>query len=85
MSGDDRTYFTSSMAVAAYLHGLSYGNGVTIRSARRTRGPKKFAFVFNDPQGVAPQMAIDFANSESRLFDDAMRSLKTILNGSNRS
>jgi hypothetical protein len=84
-TGND-TFVTSSMAVAAYLHEVRRNeHGVRIRSARRVNGPGRFEFVFYDPDGMAQRMAVEFANSESRQFDDGMRSIKTLLSSSGRS
>ena len=74
------TYRTQSMAVAAYLHRVRRGEfGIEISSARRINGPGRFEFVFKDPHHKAHDLAIEFSNSESAIFDDGMRSIKTLL------
>lgn len=71
------------MAVAAYLHRVRRGeHGILIKSARRVNGPGRFEFVFSDPSGMARELVVEFANSESALFDDGMRSIKTLLSSS---
>jgi hypothetical protein len=76
-------YMTQSMAVAAYLHKVRRGeHGVWIKSSKRINGPGRFEFVFSDPEGKAAALAVEFANSECALFDDGMRSIKTMLSDS---
>lgn len=84
MPGDG--YFcTDSMALAAYLHNVRKNeHGVSIKSAVKVNGPERFKFVFTDPDGMAGEMTMDYANSESRQFDDGMRSIKTLLYSSRR-
>lgn len=66
------TYSTSDIALAAYLK-LS---GLRLIECGRA---DKFNFVFEDPEGKAEQMAIEFINSDMRKYDDEMRSLKKII------
>lgn len=76
-------YITPSMAIAAYFHRVRRGeHDVWIHSARKVNGPKRFEFAFKDPQHVAANMATEFSNSESAIFDDGMRSIKTLLSSS---
>lgn len=76
----ERVFRTEFMAIAAYLHNVRKDeHGVSIKSARRINGPGRFEFIFSDPEGRAADMTVDFANSESRLFDDGMKSIKTML------
>jgi hypothetical protein len=82
---DERRFYTDNMAITAYLHKVRRGeHGIWMRSARRINGPGRFEFVFSDPEGKAAEMAMEFANSESCLFDDGMRSVKNMLSASDR-
>lgn len=65
-------YITSDIALAAYLKlkGL-----ILVDCSRHD----KFQFEFEDPNDEAQKLAIEFANSECRRFDDEMRSLKKII------
>lgn len=67
-----QTYTTSDIALAAYfkLKGLKL-----IDCSRQD----KFFFKFEDPNGKAEELALEFANSECRRYDDEMRSLKKII------
>ena len=65
-------YSTSDIALAAYLklRGL-----ILIECDRGD----KFNFVFDDPEGIAESLALEFANSDMRRYDDEMRSLKKVI------
>lgn len=65
-------FVTNSLALAAYL----LSKGVTIKKAT---GGRPFVFIFDDENDVCDQLAIDFLNSESSKFDDAMKKLKIML------
>lgn len=66
------TYSTSDIALAAYLklRGL-----ILIECDRGD----KFNFVFEDPEGIAGSLALEFVNSDMRRYDDEMRSLKKVI------
>ena len=51
--------------------------GLRIVSAAR-RGRHEFAFAFADPDQRWDDLEVEFTNSESRLFDDSMRSIKKL-------
>ncbi len=69
-----KTYETSDIGVAAYImmKGLKL-----IDASRDQRG--RFRFVFQDPQKIGQNLAVDFVNSESAKFDAHMKNLKNIL------
>ncbi len=73
MSKKKNTYFTSDIALAAYmrLRGLEllecYKDG------------QRFYFSFSDENHQTEQLALDFINSDCRRYDDEMRSLKKLL------
>ena len=69
---DKKTYTTSDIALAAYLK----LKGLQLIDCGRE---DKFFFTFEDPEGKAAQMSLDFANSDVRRYDDEMRSLKKII------
>ena len=69
---DTKTYTTSDIALAAYLK----LKGLQLVDCGRD---DKFFFTFEDPEDQAGQMALDFANSDARRYDDEMRSLKKII------
>lgn len=81
MPGDsDKRFRTERMEVTAYLHNVREGHhGVHIRAARRVNGTGRFEFIFSDPEGMAAEMAMEFASSESRQFDDGMKSVKGMM------
>ena len=80
MSQNNGVYRTQSMAIAAYLHRVRRGEyGIWIKSSKRISGPEKFEFVFSDPEHKANEIAVEFSNSDCALFDDGMRSIKTLL------
>ena len=66
-------FTTSDIALAAYLklRGLNL-----VECGRRDN---KFLFVFEDPEDKAGKLSLEFVNSETRRFDDEMRSLKKVI------
>lgn len=69
---NNKTYITSDIALAAYLKLC----GLKLIECTRE---DKFNFVFEDPKKEAESLALDFANSDMRRYDDEMRSLKKII------
>ncbi len=67
-----KTYTTSDIAVAAYLK----LKGLKLINCSRQ---DKFVFEFEDPNGQAGILSLEFINSEIRKYDDEMRSLKKII------
>jgi len=65
-------YITSDIALAAYLKLC----GLRLIECNRD---SKFNFVFEDPEDKAEKLALDFANSDMRRYDDEIRSLKKII------
>ena len=73
----ETTYITSDIALAAYLK----LRGLKLIGCERQ---DKFVFEFEDPEKQAEALALDFANSEIRRYDDEMRSLKKIIYSKNK-
>ena len=68
-------YFqTSDLAIAAYL----MMRGLKLSDASVQKGGR-FMFKFEDPDGKAFQMSIEYVNSESAKFDAHIKNLKNIL------
>lgn len=67
-------YATTDLAFAAYLQ----LNALEITKIERPAKGNKFTFVFLDPSGQAEELSYNFLRSESKRFDDAVRSLKTL-------
>jgi hypothetical protein len=65
---------TSDIAIAAYL----MMKGLKLQDARREKSGR-FKFVFEDPNSIARKLCVEFANSESALFDAHVKNLKNIL------
>ena len=67
-------YKTSDLSMAAYLmmQGMKLVNAVRSSSGQ-------FMFEFSDPNSNGQKFAIEFANSESAVFDNHIRNLKKIL------
>ncbi len=67
-------YNTSDIALAAYL--MMRGLKLTV-AERENSG--RFKFVFDDPEGKATSLAVDYINSEAAKFDAHVKNLKNIL------
>ena len=65
---------TSDIAIAAYL----MMKGLKLKSAGREK-TGRFKFAFEDPNGHAHLLCVEFVNSESALFDAHVKNLKNIL------
>jgi len=66
-------YTTSDIALAAYLK---------LKGSRLVdcgKDGQKFSFIFDDPNNICEDLALEFANSDCRRYDDEMRSLKKVL------
>ena len=69
-----KIYKTNDIATAAYL--LTKGLKIYHVDIDLTG---KYIFEFEDNQGVAFQLSIEFINSECSKFDNQMRNLRNIL------
>lgn len=63
-----------SFAAFAYLKGMTIVRAIEARG----RGNVEYAFGFADPAGQWDAICIEFANSESARFDNAVRTLKQL-------
>ena len=68
---------TADLAMAAYwkMKGLR-----VIKSNRCEQNSREFEFVFEDKNGIAEALSIEFANSEAQRFDAELRALKKLCN-----
>ena len=67
-------YETSDIGVAAYLMFKEIKlKDCSVSSSGR------FYFKFEDPHGIASELAMEFLNSEFSRFDDKMRTLRKML------
>jgi len=68
---------TQDLAAAAWLkmHGLR-----VLNAKRFGANGQGFEFTFADPENRAPQLLVDFANSEAQRYDSEVRSLKKLCN-----
>jgi hypothetical protein len=71
-----KTYKTSDIALAAYLK----LKGLRLIKCGKD---KKFEFIFEDGEGIAEELAMEFASSDIRKYDDEIRSLKKIIYSKN--
>ena len=69
-----KTYKTSDIGIAAFI----MMKGLKLIEAKRAQSGR-FSFVFEDPNDLAKQFAVDYVNSESARFDANMKNLKNIL------
>ena len=67
-------YKTSDLSIAAYL----MMKGMKLMNAFRSSNGQ-FMFEFDDPNSEGQKFAIEFANSESAVYDNHVRNLKKIL------
>ena len=65
---------TSDIALAAYL----MMQGLKLKNASREPSGR-FRFEFEDPDGTAPDHAVNYVNSEAAKFDAHVKNLKNIL------
>jgi|TARA_Y100000310_G_scaffold285182_1_gene308464 hypothetical protein len=67
----DTEHVTSDLALAAFLclRGLKL-----LSAGRETTG--RFKFVFEDPEGKADDLHVEYLSSEFVLFDNFLRNLK---------
>lgn len=71
-----QTYQTTDIAIAAYLK----IKGFRLIDAGLRKGQKGAHFYsFNDPDGQAHAMAVEFANSPEATYDAAHRALKKLV------
>ena len=73
-SGRTRTTNNLSLAAFAYMQGMEIAHG----SASVIRGRTNYRFVFVDSEDRWEAMCIEFANSESARYDNAVRQLKVL-------
>ena len=71
---DNNKYITSDLPLSAFL----MMNGLRLDDARRLPGGR-FEFIFDDPDGRARILAVNYVNSDFCKFDNHLRSLKKIL------
>lgn len=82
----DQTRVTDNLSFAAF----AYMRGLRIRKGaeQRSRGGVSYRFTFDDPStaefpgGRWDDLCIEFANSESALYDNAVRQLKLLCKNS---
>ena len=72
ITDDEQNYKTSDIALAAYIK----LKGLKLVQCSRDG---KFQFVFEDPEGKAEDLALEFVNSDIRKYDDEIRSLKKVI------
>jgi len=72
-SSTQNRYTTSDIALAAYLKLKG------VRLVDCGKDGQKFSFIFEDPSFSCEDLALEFANSDCRRYDDEMRSLKKVL------
>jgi len=70
----DRTYITSDIAISAYL----MLRGLKLLSATREVSGK-FRFEFEDPQGLAQSLVVEYITSEFCSFDTHLKNLKKLM------
>ena len=68
------TYKTSDLSIAAYL----MMQGLKLVDATRSSNGQ-FMFEFQDPNGDAVKLAIEFTGSDFAVYDNHVRNLKKIL------
>jgi len=73
------TWETSDLGTAAYIH----LKGLKLLGASRHTGGR-FVFRFSDPEGLGETYQVDYLNSECRLFDASVRSLKKLCHDGGR-
>lgn len=77
-------YEVDSLSVAAYclMNGLQLKE-VRFRDKERRIGPDK-VFVLEDPEGKAPNLSLEYYNSEFAAFDDSLKRVRGFLRASER-
>jgi len=70
----DKRYITSDIAISAYL----MLKGLKLLSATREVSGK-FRFEFEDSQGVAQGLVVEYISSEFCAFDTHLKNLKKLL------
>ena len=66
-------YETPDIATAAFL----LMKGFKILKAGKVSG--RYQFVFDDPQGTAQSVCLEFMNSECSRFDSCLRNLRSMV------
>lgn len=69
-----KEFKTSDLPLTAYL----VIRGFRLVSARKVASGR-FEFIIEDPNDEAPQLAIDYVNSDFCKFDNQIRTIKKIL------
>ena len=69
-----KNYKTSDIGIAAFI----MMKGLKLLEAKRSSSGR-FSFIFEDPNDIGRQYAVDYVNSESAKFDANMKNLKNIL------
>lgn len=70
----DNRYVTSDIAISAYL----MLRGLQLLSATR-EVTGKFRFEFEDPQGLAQSLVVEYITSEFCAFDTHLKNLKKLM------
>ena len=70
----ENRYITSDIAISAYL----MLKGLKLLSATRETGGK-FRFEFEDPEGTAQGLVVEYISSEFCAFDTHLKNLKKLL------
>lgn len=76
MTSNTNTYETTDLALASYINGVKAHPLQSYRSDRRD-GRAVTVFVFED-HPKCQQLAVEYQNSESAIFDSGLRRLKKI-------
>tara|TARA_R110001583_G_scaffold139223_1_gene291407 strand:- start:598 stop:825 length:228 start_codon:yes stop_codon:yes gene_type:complete len=69
-----KTFQTSDIGIAAFV----MMKGLKLKQASKSNNGR-FSFIFDDPNALGQQYAVDYVNSEAARFDANMKNLKNIL------
>jgi hypothetical protein len=67
---------TGNLSFAAFLY--MKGFKIVKATQSRARGNVEYSFLIDDPDDQWDELSIEFANSESSRFDNAVRTLKQL-------
>jgi hypothetical protein len=74
--------YQSSGSGRADVYDLDFAAYLLLRNvplAEATRSGREFTFVFQDPEGLIAKLSVEYMNSESARFADAVRRLKKVV------
>lgn len=71
---DNLYYITADLPLAAFF----VMKGLKLIKAKKTHNGK-FEFILEDNEGVAPDLAVAYINSDFCKFDNTIRSIKKLL------